>query len=579
MTSRPVQRRLAAILAADVAGFSALMERDEVGTFSAINARRRAIFDPTVETHQGRVVKVMGDGFLAEFTSAVNAVECAMALQNLMATKNEQEPPFRRLLLRIGINLGDIIIEDGDIFGDGVNIASRLEALAEPGSVIISAGIYDQVKRKLELAFTDLGLKALKNITEPVHVYRLGEYIGMRDATVAEPLALPAKPSIAVLPFTNLSGDPHQDAFCDGLTEDLITDLSRDPRLFVIARHSTFTYKNRAVDIRVIARELGVRFVLEGSARSAAERVRINIQLVDAVGGNHLWAERFDRNLQDIFAVQDEVIAKIVEALAGRLTSLPQRQRPASIEAYDLCVRARGLIATFTASPEATRESILLLKQAVGIDPHYAEAHRWLAFNYWQLWAHSIEPSVENRDNALASAQTAATLDPNDAGNRWALGYMLAYRKRWDESEAEFAAAFELDPNHADAMVMYSDVAALAGRTGEAVELTQRALRLNPQPAAWYLWALGVAYYADQRYEDTVRLLRTEAVYRSGSRRVLAAALAQLGRLDEARQEASLFLAKTPFFTITHWADLQPARDAGVLERFINGYRMAGLPD
>jgi TolB-like protein len=307
MAEERVPRQLAAIVAADVVGYSRLIEQSEAGTLAALKERRRTILVPLVAHHHGRIVKVMGDGVLVEFASAVNAVTCAVELQNRMGEANNGLPEDRRVVLRVGINLGDVVVDGGDLYGDGVNVAARLQGMAGPGDICVSGSVYEQVKRKLDLGFDELGPQTIKNIAEPVAVYRVGS---QSSSVEKEPLALPSKPSIAVLPFVNMSNDPEQEAFVDGLTEDLITDLSRTTGLFVIARNSAFAYKGRPVDVRRIARELGVRHLLEGSARRAAGRVRINAQLIDAIGGDHLWAERFDRGLEDIFAVQDEVTGK-----------------------------------------------------------------------------------------------------------------------------------------------------------------------------------------------------------------------------------------------------------------------------
>lgn len=408
--------------------------------------------------------------------------------------------------------------------------------------------------------------------------------IGYRFAGAVEPLgdagraalAPPGKPSIAVLPFVNLGNDTAEDRFADGLTEDLITDLSRIPDLFVIARSSAFAFKGKAMDARLIARNLGVRYLLEGSARRAAGRVRINVQLVDAESGGQLWAERFDRSLPDIFAVQDEVAGRIVKALLGRLGARPPRNRPRSLEAYDLCVRARRLI---DESPQTAREAHLLLSRAISLDPEYAEAHRWLAMNHWTGWVHWGEPVDPNRGVALELARRAVALDPNDAGCRWVLANVLAYERSFVEADAEFARALELDPNEADAWATLSDIAVLAGRIGEGLEHIHKAFRLNPFPASWYHLMLGQAQYADGDYETAVTTLRREDTYRTSSRRFLAASLAQLGRLDEARAEAALFLAGNPHFSTGHWAATEPFRDEATREHFIDGYRKAGFPD
>jgi TolB-like protein len=375
-----------------------------------------------------------------------------------------------------------------------------------------------------------------------------------------------------------MSGEPDQDVFADGLTEDLITDLSRNAGLFVIARHSTFAYKGKSI-VRLIARDLGVRYILEGSARRAAGRVRINVQLIDAIGGDHLWADRFDRGLEDIFAVQDEVTSRIVEELVGRLTDLPTRNRPKNILAYDLCVRARNLITSYAGSPEATREALLLLWQASALDPGYAEALRWLAFALWQAWSLGMEPMEPARQLSVQMASRAVAIDPNVGGNHWVLGYLLAYERRWQESEAEFTAAFDLDPNDADALAMHAELAAFAGRPEEAIEILNKALRLNPHPASWYYWELGLAHYAARQYEAAIEALTVDLTYRTGSRRVLAASLAQLGRIDDAKREGALFMADNSHFTISHWAATQPARDDATVQHFVEGYRLAGIAD
>lgn len=389
-------------------------------------------------------------------------------------------------------------------------------------------------------------------------------------------LPLPVKPSIAVLPFVNVGNDPAQGAFADGLTEDLITDLSRTSGLFVIARNSAFAYKGKTLAVHEIAEELGVHYLLTGSARRAAGRVRVNAQLVDAASGEHLWAERFDRKLDDIFAVQDEVTARIVGALLGRFNSAPPRNRPNNLEAYDLVVRARRLMDD---TPQAAREAHLMLTRALSLDPDYAEAYRWLAMNHWMGSVHSGGPTESSRNIALELARKAVAIDPNDARCRWVLAYLLSYGRNFAEADAEFAKAVELDPNEADAWAALSDIAVLAGRVDEGLEHIRKAFRLNPFPASWYYLALGQAQYADGDYQGAVETLRKDETYRTSSRRFLAASLAQLGRLDEARAEAELFLVGNPDFTIRHWAETEPFRDAATLEHFVEGYRKAGLPE
>ncbi len=413
-------------------------------------------------------------------------------------------------------------------------------------------------------------------VTIPRVGYRFTGAVEPLASAKRAPLPLPEKPSIAVLPFVNVSNDPDQESFTDGLTEDLITDLSRIPGLFVIARNSAFAYKGKAMDVRAIAQDLGVRYLLEGSARRAAGRVRINAQLVDAVSGDHLWADRFDRGLDDIFAVQDEVTGKIVEALLGRLRPPPSRKRPGNLEAHDLCVRARRLMDD---SPQAAREAHLMLTRAAALDPEYAEPYRWLAMNHWMGWVHSGGPTEASRGMALELARKAVALDPDDAGCRWVLAYLLAYDRSFAEADAEFARAIALDPNEADAWAALSDIAVLAGRVEDGLEHIRKAFRLNPFPASWYYLALGQAQYAAGDYEAAVETLRRDETYRTSSRRFLAASLAQLGRRDEALAEVELFLVGNPDFTTHHWAAREPFRDAATLAHFVDGYRKAGLPE
>ncbi|MER9330339.1 adenylate/guanylate cyclase domain-containing protein [Mesorhizobium sp. M0488] len=572
-----MERKLAAILAIDVVGYSALMESDEAGTFDRLKRGRKELFEPEIATRHGRIFKLMGDGLLAEFGSVVDAVECAVTLQRGMAERNASVAEEQRFEVRIGINLGEVIVEGDDRYGEGVNVASRLQQLAEPSGICVSEKVSKEVRQKLAFAFEPMGEQRVKNIAEPIYCYRVNLQLP-RAAPVGRlaSLELPDKPSIAVLPFTNMSNDPEQETFVDGLTEDLITDLSRCAGLFVIARNSTFAYKGRSVDVRLAARDLGVRYVVEGSARRAAGRVRVNAQLIDAIGGDHIWAERYDSSLEDIFAVQDEVTAKIVEALVGRLAGRPARKRPTSLEAYYLCVQARGV--SFQTGLGA-REACMLLEKAIGLDPDYAEAHSWLALNLWLGWLFWDEPKEANQPRSLAEAQQAVALDPNDAGNRWVLGIILGHERRFAQSDAEFEATFKLDPNHADAWAMRSDLITLRGDAVKGVEFVKRALRLNPRPPGWYYWMAGQAYYALGDYQSAVDALRKPETYRTTSRRLLAAALAQLGRQDEAHQEAEFFMMSNPHFSIRYWATSQPFDDEELLQRFVEGYHKAGLPD
>jgi TolB-like protein len=420
------------------------MERDEAGTLAMLKSRRTSVLQPMVSKHRGRIIKLMGDGVLVEFASAVNAVTCAVELQVAMDNANADAAEGQRIVLRIGVNLGDVIVEGSDLYGDGVNIAARLETLSEPGGLCISGSVFEHVSGKLPYSFASLGPQTLKNIDRPIQTYRLAGKDGAGTAMGSTgELPLPDKPSIVVLPFANMSADAEQSYFVDGLTEDLITDLSKVPQLFVIARNSSFAYKGRSIDTRQIARELGVKYVLEGSARRVADRVRINAQLIDAAAGGHIWADRFDRDLADIFAAQDEVIARIVEALVGNLTAagLKERYRPASLEAYDLCQRGR---AEWVHSTEAGVEAIPLFERAVELDPTYAEAYRWLAISQNHAWANLGRPMEPFRQMSMVTAKRAVELDPNDPGTHWVLAYVLLWERRWDEAAKEFEISLRL---------------------------------------------------------------------------------------------------------------------------------------
>jgi TolB-like protein len=385
--------------------------------------------------------------------------------------------------------------------------------------------------------------------------------------------------SIAVLPFASLSTDPEHEFFTDGLTDDIITDLSNVPDFFVIARDSTFAYKGKPTDVRQIAEALGVKYILEGSARRSAERLRINVQLVDAAGGgNHVWAERFDRDLVDIFLVQDEIARRVVEAITGRLAAFPavERYRPSSLEAYDLCVRARSFWAYDKPSTQIAQS---LLERAIALDPGYCEAHWRLAVALTHNWLHWGEPEEPNRPQAVAHARRAVELDPNDSGAHSALGFVLSYERRLHEAEAHCETAIRLNPNDAYAFAELGDLKTLMGEPQQAVQCAERALRLNPHPPQCFYWNLGFAQFANGQYDDAVRTLRREETHRTPTRRILAAALARLGRVQEAREEARLFLSTSPHWRISKWVESQPFTNPKDAQAWIDAYRLAGLPD
>ncbi|MEE9479700.1 MAG: adenylate/guanylate cyclase domain-containing protein, partial [Kiloniellales bacterium] len=417
-----MERRLTTILAADVVGYSRLMGEDEAGTLVALKAHREAAINPKIAAHNGRIVKLMGDGLLTEFASVVEAVACAVEIQGAMAERNAEVPEDRRIQFRIGINVGDVMVEGDDIYGDGVNIAARLEGLAEPGGICVARNVFNQVKGKIDTAFEDLGEKEVKNIAEPVQVYRvslsLPETAALKTGKTAPTLALPDKPSIAVLPFDNMSGDPDQAYFSDGMTEDIITELARFRSLFVIARNSSFAFRDRTTDVAEIGRQLGVQYVVEGSVRKAGNRVRVTAQLIDAATANHIWAERYDRDLDDIFAVQDEVVRTVVATLAGRLEQAgresAKQKPPSNLGAYDFFLRGRNHFYHMTCSDNRTAQE--MFAKAIELDPGYAPAHAGLAKSNFLDWFGGWSADLQaSRQRGVALAEKAVALDDTDS--------------------------------------------------------------------------------------------------------------------------------------------------------------------
>jgi adenylate cyclase len=515
-----MERKLAAILSADVKGYSRLMGEDEEATIRTLTVYRE-VLSTLIHQYRGRVVDSPGDNLLAEFASAVEAVQCAVEIQRALKAKNTDLPDSRKMEFRIGINVGDVIVEGERLYGDGVNIAARLESLALPGSICISGTVYDQVKSKLALNYEELGAQSVKNIAEPVRVYRvqLEPRPASRPTLSGEQpalLPLPDKPSIAVLPFTNMSGDAEQEYFSDGLTEDLITDLSRLSGLFVIARHSTFAYKGKAVKVQELSRELGVRYVLEGSVRKAGERVRITAQMVEATTGHHLWAERYDRPLQDIFALQDEIVQKIVTTLKLQLTLMEQgilvRKHTDNLEAYDYFLR--GLESWYRLTKEAIAQARQMWEKAAALDPRYAEAYAWLAFTYLREWVVRWSTDPQTLEQALALAQQAVALDDSLPFAHSLLGVVYAQKQWYDQAITEGERAIALDPNNADSYAWQAETLSRAGRPEDALRAVTQAMRLNPRYPLLYLFELGVAYRMTGRYAEAVATLK-EVISRS----------------------------------------------------------------
>ncbi len=574
MSEARTNRRLAAILAADVVGYSRLMARDEVGTLAALKHYRVAVFDPAVAEHGGRIFKLIGDGTLVEFPSVVDAVKCAVAIQ-----AGTSQMADGSISLRIGINLGDVIIEGDDIYGDGVNIAARIEPLAEPGGICVTAIVNESVGNRLDVPFIDGGEVNLKNIDRPLRVWKW-----RRDDTKAVasvPFHQPTRPvkeqpSIAVLPFDNMSGDRDQDYFSDGITEDIITDLSKVPGLLVIARNSSFAYRGKNVDVRTIGRELGVRSVLEGSVRRSADRVRINAQLIDAVDGGHVWAERYDRNLTDIFAVQDEVTSQIVAALKLRLDGSASKlsAKAPNIAAHDLLLRGRAMMARTISNAGMFAQAEALYRQAIELDPNYAEANAMLSLLYslnsQNGWNNHQDKSVRE---ALRLGERAVTINAGDPWARYAAGTAHMLSGQLEQALVEAEAALTLNPNFALAHESQGVAHLLWGKPLEAVPHFERAIRLDPAFSAQFIHFLGWAYLLARKYETAAAYFRERILLvpeTDFSRAFLSAALGQIGEIDEARHVWSELKSINPKYSfdehIARWpfkvpSDIDPIRD------------------
>jgi TolB-like protein/class 3 adenylate cyclase len=609
------ERRLAAILAADVVGYARLIEQDEAATLAALRELRQRVIDPLLAEHKGRIVKLMGDGALVEFASVVDAVACAVAVQQA------EVPPKRRIVFRIGINLGDVVVEGEDLLGDGVNIAARLEQLCEPGGVLISGTAYDHLQGRLGLPIEDAGEQRVKNIERPVRAYRVRldgtaarfnlrrlPRFGRRTAAaaiilfllvaaaggwwwrVSEPTdpPLPDKPSIAVLPFTNMSGDPTQEYFSDGITEDIITALAQSEGLFVIARNSSFAYKGKTVDVRQVGRELGVRYVLEGSVQRSGKRLRITAQLIDAFIGAHTWTERWDREMSDLFAVQDEIARKIAgsigaigaghgvlrEAELGRVGQLSDDE----LRAYDLFLR--GITAVDTFSKEGNERGRSLLEQAVALDLRYGRAWGKLA------WTHIIDfnarwsaDPVASLEKGIATAEAGVRADPSSAWPQWSLGAALSFKGRLAEAREAYERAITLNPNDADVICDYGWLLAYLGEPQVGQKHIAEAMRLNPRYPDWYLFNLGQVSYLAGDYEGAIRALVRASPDFPPVRVFMAASHAMLGRDAEARAEIAAALKLNPTLTLANADDGGGPFRPEDLERFLAALRRAGLPD
>jgi len=588
-------RRLAAILAADVVGYSRLMGADEEGTLAELKAIRREVADPKIKEHRGRIVKTTGDGLLLEFASVVDAVRCAVEVQREMGERNAELPPDHRIEFRMGINLGDIIKDGRDIYGDGVNVAARLEGLAEPGGICVSRTVRDQVRDKLDLSFEDMGQQQVKNIARPVRVHRvlLGERPGSSGPAMGrstEPsLDLPDKPSLAVLPFQNMTGDADQDYFVDGIVEEITTAISRLPWLFVIARNSSFTYKGRAVDVKQVARELGVRYVLEGSVRKAGNRVRITGQLIDTITGAHIWGDRFDGALDDIFELQDEVASSVVGAIEPRLRQSEieraVRKPTDSLDAYDLYLRAVAEFCRYT--EERMRDAVALLRRALALDPSYAPAAALIGwcwgFQRVQDWGPVSAAEVAE---AVRLARLAIEGGKDDPDALWMAGNTLSFFAGEHASGASAVdRALTLNPNSAHAWMGKGLVSYRQTRPEDAIEAFKRAVRLSPLDPLGYFFTCGLAlaHVAARRYGEAIewadRSLRDAPRFESALRNKVVAC-AHLGRLEEVRDEISRLLELQPDLTIaTLKARYAVTLPPEILDIYVEGYRKAGMPE
>jgi len=585
MAEERVQRRLAAIMATDVVGYSRLMGRDETRTLAALKRLRAELIEPTIAEYQGRIVKMMGDGTLVEFASVVDAVEGAVAIQRRMAERSGGIAESERIAFRIGVNLGDVIIEGDDIYGDGVNVAARLEGLAESGGICISGTVFDQVKGKLDLSFDDLGPREVKNIAEPVRAYKV-LLSGTKAAFSGAP-KLPDKPSIAVLPFNNMSGDPEQEYFSDGMTEDIITALSRIRQFFVIARNTTFTFKDRAVDVQVVARELGVRYVLKGSVRKSGNRVRITTQLIDGTSGNHLWAERYDRQLEDIFDVQDEITQTVVGAIEPELNRA-ERERalqtpPENLDAWDYFHRGRSYLYKFEKS--AILEAQSHFRRAIEIDPSFAPAYAGLAESEFMnfFMAFTDTPSNDLK-RGLEAAKKAVALDEKDSVARAVLGVLHFGRREHALAVEELRNAIAANPSSANAHHWLGLVYAFDGRHDEAIAEQELATRLSPNdPKLWtFMNVRAYAYLHSGRFEQAAEWANRALQQPNAPQRpyvVYVIALSHLHRTDAASRAADDLLEKIPGISIAEILDKTPFNRDEDIELWVEGLRRAGLPE
>jgi len=581
------ERRLAAVLAADMVGYSRLMEVDETGTLARLKTHRIELIDPCIAKNRGRIIKTTGDGMLVEFYSVADAVLCAAEIQRRMARRNVDVSPSRRIQLRIGINLGDVIVEENDIFGDGVNVAARLEMLAEPGGICVSGAVREQVGDRLDqIAFEDLGEQAVKNIARPIRIFRIRLEQDPRTAPesakdAAAATATVKKPSIAVLPLANMSGDPEQEFFADGLTEDIITELSRFHDLLVISRNSTFVHKGKAVKVQEVAREFGVDYVLEGSVRKAGDRIRVTVQLIDAETDRHVWAERYDRELADIFTIQDEMTRAIVATLPGRVEAAThdraKRKPTGNMAAYECVLTAKVLHHRSTRDDNA--EARRLLDRALAFDPNYAHAHAWKACVLGQTWVYDwCDDREATMLQVAAELDIALGLDDNDSDVHRILAALNLTREDHDKAAYHQERALALNPNYDIVVVQQGEFLTWLGRPEEGIDWIKKAMRLNPYHPERFWSHLGRACYCAEKYADAAeafsRVTRPDHTHHA----FLAATFAQMGNAVAATAHAAEVLKREPKFSVAIYLATQHYKRDVDRQRHEDGLLKAGLP-
>ena len=577
-------RRLAAILALDVVGFSRLMGSDEVGTLRRLNVLHKELVHPCVVKHGGRIVKLMGDGLLAEFASVIKSVECASDIQTSILGFESDIPDDQSIKLRIGVNLGDIIVEGSDIFGDGVNIAARLESLAKPGGICISGKVHDEVRDRLQEPFEDMGDQDVKNINRPVRVWRWNQHTNATPAPnsgAAKPSRFPNKPTIAVLPFDNMSSDNDQDYFADGIAEDITTELSRFGSLFVVSRHSAFKYRGDGLDLTAVGKELGAHFLLEGSVRRGGNRVRVTVQLIDSESGSHIWAERFDRSIEDIFAIQDEITETVASTVAGQVqiigTDRAKQKNPESLEAYDFFLQGLDLHKGGQPGLANAKSAVSFFDKAIELDDSFARAYAWRACSSSRTWIDG--PTEEGLDECFQTVKTALSLDENESETHRILGAIYLIKRDYERAEKHIKRAALLNPNDADIAAKSASFYSYAGRPEEALASVQRGMSLNPLHGDWYWTELGLAHFVAGDCSAAIDALSHSASPTILDLALLAASCVEEDRLVEARSYADELAKAEPGVTTDRFKKSEPFRRVEDIERLTSGLQKAGIPD